>query len=48
MFKKANVKVDVCGGGTLDVRHSHRPSIRVDMAIKVGGAGEGQLFGLKI
>ena len=26
----------------------HRPYIRVDMAIQVGGAGEGQLFGLKI
>ena len=25
-----------------------RPCIRVDMAIQVGGAGEGQLFGLKI
>ena len=26
----------------------HRPYVRVDMAIQVGGAGEGQLFGLKI
>ena len=26
----------------------HRPYIGVDMAIQVGGAGEGQLFGLKI
>ena len=38
------------GGGSdrLSVVRNHRPCIRVDTAIQVGGATVGQVFGLKI